>query len=351
MYSENSTKGHGIFFYHILKGLRGEAADEHGEINLVSLSKYIGTRVNENAKKWLAIKATARAMNRGVALETLNFQTPEYHGKLEAFPPLIPSESGADPNRVEVARPTLLSDDLTQTQLDARRREWAKYYGARLEYSEDLGGNVKLEMVFIPPGTFWMGTPNKEESREKEETQHEVTITRGFYIGKYEVTQEQYQALMRGNPSYFQQETGAAEVRGMDTKSFPVECVSWEKAQDFLTKTTQRSQINKQNRKYRLPTEAEWEYTCRAGQFSKSTLPFHFAQGPQASLSPSESNSGNAYNGGAKGRVLERTSRVGDYQPNRFGVYDMHGNVWEWCQDWYNEKYYSKSPVRIRKDR
>jgi len=254
---------------------------------------------------------------------------------------------GVEETKQEPKRPALLRGDLTKSQIDSSRLEWSKWYGVPLEYSEDLGNGVKLEMVFVPPGTYWMGSPEGEQDRFTSETQHEVTISEGFYIGKYEVTQEQYEALMGTNPSYFQKgKDGADKVKDLDTKKFPVETVSWDDTQKFMTKLNAKSENNKNKRLYRLPREGEWEYICRGGQCSKHTLPFQFAE-PQKSLSSTEANfNGNQpYRGAAQGPYLERTTKVGAYQkPNRFGIHDMHGNVYEWCEDWYDEKYYATSP-------
>jgi len=152
---------------------------------------------------------------------------------------------------------------------------------------------------------------------------------------------------MGTNPSYFQKgKDGADKVKDLDTKKFPVETVSWDDTQKFMTKLNAKSENNKNKRLYRLPREGEWEYICRGGQCSKHTLPFQFAE-PQKSLSSTEANfNGNQpYRGAAQGPYLERTTKVGAYQkPNRFGIHDMHGNVYEWCEDWYDEKYYATSP-------
>ena len=128
----------------------------------------------------------------------------------------------------------------------------------------------------------------------------------------------------------------------MDTRRSPVEQVSWEDAQTFLKKLSERPEEVKAGRKYRLPTEAEWEYACRGGASSPS--PFHFG----ASLSSRQANfNGNyPYGGAAKGDYLECPCPVGSYQPNGFGLYDMHGNVWEWCADWYGKDYYATSPAK-----
>ena len=246
-------------------------------------------------------------------------------------------------------RPALLSGDVTRAQIDTSRAEWANFYGVPLTYYEDLGNGVNLEMVFIPPGTYWMGSPEGEADRSTDEMQHEVTISEGFYIGKYEVTQEQYEALMGSTPSYFRKgDTGESKVKDLDTSRFPVESANWQDAQDFLIKLTKRSETNKTKRMYRLPREGEWEYICRGGQFSKTSLPFHFESGPQKTLSSTEANfDGNLpYGGAAKGPNLERTSKVETYKPNRFGIFGMHDNVCEWCEDWYDEKYYATSPLK-----
>ena len=167
---------------------------------------------------------------------------------------------------------------------------------------EDLGKGVKLEMVLISAGKFMMGSPKKEDGRDDNETQHEVTLTKSYYMGKYAVTQEQWKALMGENPS--------------DTKGakLPVTDVSWEDCQKFIKKL---NGITKG--KYRLSTEAEWEYACRAG----TTTAYSFG----AKITPKDAN----YD--ASG-IYEPVA-VGSYKPNAFGLYDMHGNVWEWCEDWY----------------
>ena len=166
---------------------------------------------------------------------------------------------------------------------------------------EDLGQGVKLEMMLIPAGKFVMGSPKKEVGRYGDETQHEVTLTKPFYMGKYEVTQEQWESVMGNNPS--------------DTKgtNLPVTDVSWNDCQEFIKKL---NGITKG--KYRLPTEAEWEYACRAG----ITTAYSFG----AKITPKDAN----YDDSGIGKPIE----VGSYKPNTFGLYDMHGNVWEWCEDW-----------------
>ena len=166
---------------------------------------------------------------------------------------------------------------------------------------EDLGKGVKLETVLVPAGKFVMGSPKKEDGRYDDEAQHEVTLAKPFYMGKYAVTQEQWKAVMGKNPSY----TKGAKL--------PVTDVSWEDCQKFIKKL---NGITKG--KYRLPTESEWEYACRAG----TTTAYSFG----AKITPKDAN----YSETGIGEPIE----VGSYKPNNFGLYDMHGNVWEWCEDW-----------------
>jgi formylglycine-generating enzyme required for sulfatase activity len=166
-------------------------------------------------------------------------------------------------------------------------------------------------MILIPAGKFVMGSPKKEKGRYVDETQHEVTLTKPFYLGKYEVTQEQWEAVMGNNPS--------SRTKGA---KLPVTDVSWKDCRKFIKKLNELTK-----RKYRLPTEAEWEYACRAG----TSTAYSFGD----KITPKDAN---YYNSGI-GKPIE----VGSYKPNAFGLYDMHGNVWEWCEDW--EADYPKGAV------
>jgi uncharacterized protein (TIGR02996 family) len=193
-----------------------------------------------------------------------------------------------------------------------------------------LTNSIGMQFVLIPAGAFLMGSPAGESERNEDEQQHPVEITRPFYLGAFPVTQAQWQAVMGCNPSYFCAGGGGKDkVERLDTSDFPVEQVNWEDATAFLAMLSALEEEREVGRKYRLPTEAEWEYCCRGG--ASSFTPYHFAD-------TIDSNRAN-FNGN-----LRRTSKVGSYQPNGFGLYDMHGNVWEWCQDWYDKNCYGKSP-------
>jgi len=179
-------------------------------------------------------------------------------------------------------------------------------------HSIELAPGVWLELQPIPAGTFLMGSAKKEKGRHNDETRHEVTLTQPFLIGKYPVTQAQWQAVMGSNPSYFQGD------------NLPVEQVSWDDTQEFCARVRKKT-----GQVVRLPTEAQWEYSCRAG----TSTPFHFGN----ELNGTQANCHGDYPYGTpqKGPNLGKTSPVGSYPANAWGLYDMHGNVWEYCQDWY----------------
>jgi formylglycine-generating enzyme required for sulfatase activity len=170
------------------------------------------------------------------------------------------------------------------------------------------------QFVLIPAGTFMMGSPGNEPGRDNDETQHQVTISRPFYMQTTEVTQGQWKRVMGNNPSHFQN-------CGDDC---PVEKVSWNDVQDFIRRLNQLEGTDK----YRLPTEAQWEYAARAG----STTPFHTG----SCLSTDQANYDGNYpqSGCPKGEYRQKPVRVGSFPPNAWGLHDMHGNVWEWVQDW-----------------
>jgi len=208
------------------------------------------------------------------------------------------------------------------------------------------GGNeftnsIDVKLVRIPRGKFWMGAVlNESGAQPNEFPRHQVTITKDFYLGVYEVTQKQYQKVTGKNPSAFSK-TGAMAnlVANMDTSDFPVENVSWDDAQEFCKKLNALTAEKGAGRTYRLPTEAEWEYACRGGADVRE--PFTFER-PSKSASSKQANFNGTlpFGGGEQGPQLLRTCKVGSFKANPFGLYDMHGNVVEWCQDWFGEATY-----------
>ncbi len=178
---------------------------------------------------------------------------------------------------------------------------------------EDLGKGVILEMVYIPGGIFLMGSPETEKDRNNAwETQHEVTV-KPFYMGKYPITQAQWQEMMGNNPSYFKGENR------------PVENVSWLDVVEFCQRLSEKT-----GKDYRLPSEAEWEYGCRAGSVTA------YCWGDVITTELANYN-----------RSVGETTDVGKYPPNAFGLCDMHGNVWEWTGSAFEEKYQGKELVSL----
>jgi formylglycine-generating enzyme required for sulfatase activity len=193
------------------------------------------------------------------------------------------------------------------------------------ELTLDCGKDVSLKTVLVPAGEFKMGgdEPPEQVARkcngveakaewfQEEQPQHQVKITKPFYMGVYVVTQAQYEAAMGVNPSNFKGESN------------PVEQVSWNDTVEFCKKLSAKTRQT-----VRLPTEAEWEYACRAG----TTTPFN--TGETISTDQANHNGNFTYGSGSKGEYRQKTVAVGSFAPNAWGLYDMHGNVWEWCQDW-----------------
>ncbi len=210
-------------------------------------------------------------------------------------------------------------------------------------FSEDLGNGITLEMLAIPGGTFLMGTEDEEIERlvkkfgwegfRKEKPQHRVTVS-SFYMGRYPITQAQWKAIASRtdlkvekdldlNPAYFKDRP--------DSDRRPVEQVDWYDAIEFCARLSKLT-----GREYRLPSEAEWEYACRAG----TTTPFYFGETITGELA--NYNASKTYAEEAKGeyrKVNEETTPVGQFPPNAFGLYDMHGNIWEWCADTWHDNY------------
>ena len=188
-----------------------------------------------------------------------------------------------------------------------------------------------MEFAIVPKGTFWMGGQDGKCGDKQ------VAIDRDFYMGVYPVTQGEWEAVMGSNPSSFRKggsnAAKVADISDADLKRFPVESVSWNDCQTFVQKLNEK--LKESGYKYRLPTEAEWEYACRAAATTQALCGWnHYFQSPTNTLTTQQANFSES--------GLGRTTKVGDYRPNALGLFDMHGNVWEWCQDWYDSEQKSR---------
>ncbi|MEG4232788.1 bifunctional serine/threonine-protein kinase/formylglycine-generating enzyme family protein [Microcoleus sp. Pol11C3] len=187
-------------------------------------------------------------------------------------------------------------------------------------FRENLGSGAILDMVAIPGGRFVMGSPHTEVGRSDSEGPQRTVNISPFFMGKYPVTQEQWEVVMENNPSH---------IKGfLKSKQLPVEQVTWNAAVEFCQKISQKT-----GKIYRLPSEAEWEYACRAG----TTTPFYFGETITPDLVNYDGN--HPYGSAPKGLYRKQTTDVESFGPNPFGLYDMHGTVWEWCSDRWHDNY------------
>ena len=202
-------------------------------------------------------------------------------------------------------------------------------------FQEDLGNGIFLEMVYIPGGTFWMGSEENDKGRYYDEIpQHQVTI-QPFFIGKYPITIAQWRFVanlpkieidLKASPSEFQGDDRRDPCGEVGNR--PVERVSWHDAVEFCARLSNLTGIH-----YSLPTESQWEYSCRA----RTTSPFHYGETITNNLANYDTNY--TYADEAEGQYRQETTEVGSFLPNAFGLYDMHGNVWEWCLDNSHDHY------------
>ncbi len=296
---EHGKVGHGIFFHFLIKGLQGNAAGTDGKVTLPGLRNYVRREVSAYVFRQFGAVQRPQLMESSEDVITL----------------------------IEKGQATLV---------------------------KEITNSIGMKLRLIPAGTFTMGSPEDEKGRQDEEgPQHKVEITKPFYMGVYEVTQAEYEKVMGYNPSYFsrngKEKAGAKyffkpsggkdRVRGLTTISFPVENVTWDEAVEFCKKLSELASEKQAGRVYRLPTEAEWEYACRGG--AKKYQVFAFGN----SLSSKQANFHGSfpYGGAENGKYLGRTCKVGSYQANGFGLYDMHGNVWEWGNDFYSDRTYTEN--------
>ncbi|MEB3233616.1 MAG: formylglycine-generating enzyme family protein [Leptolyngbyaceae bacterium] len=235
------------------------------------------------------------------------------------FPPLQPLEFDTVQLQIQIpttdigaATPAVQTIDFEYVTLEQQQQRWVavRHPAQARRYVEPLTNNVGLEMVLIPAGTFIMGEGSQE---------HEVSVS-AFYMGKYTITQSQWKVVAAMDAVNQKLDADPSRFKG---DNLPVESVSWNDAVEFCQRLSRYTE-----HEYRLPSEAEWEYACRAG----TTTAFHF--GETVTTDVANYNGNYTYNNGPKGRYREKTIAVGSLNaPNAFGLHDMHGNVWEWCED------------------
>jgi len=283
---EYTEQKHGYFTWALIEGLKGGAANERGEITLAGLVKYLQEQVPKRI---------------GLDLGQDKKQRP--WAEIQGYK--------ADELVIAVTNRRSAATDPGVT--DSTRQEHEP------EVYTEVVNRVGIEMVRIPAGKFLRGSPANEPGRRTDEgPQHEVTISQPFYMGKYEVTQAQWRAVSLLPKVKMNLTSDPSKFQGDD---LPVEQVGWDVISEFCARLSKAT-----GKTYRLPTEAEWEYACRAG-----------TTGPYAG----DLNAMAWYSGNSGGK----SHPVGHKQPNGFGLFDMHGNVWEWCSDSYSEKYYFSSSI------
>ena len=301
--TEKLGKGHGVFFHHVIQGLKGEAVNKRGEVTFSSLVDHVQNAVVLDVDKLIGDGAK---------------QQPNMKADLKGYSPVlvrVSSGGGTVPKTdppVAGKKPAPLKAPFTLDEAKAAQKAWAKYLGREVEEAIELPGGVKMTFVLIPPGTYSMGTPNGEIAYNYED-RHEVAISKPFYLAATETTQAQYTAFGDKNPSKFAGD------------ELPVENVSWDDAAAYCEKLTAKAKP-KWGKTFKLPTEAQWEYACRAG----TETPFCFGK----ELGDKDATI-----------ATTKTSEVGNFKANAFGLYDMHGNVWEWCEDCYDK--YAKIKEKI----
>lgn len=335
--AEDKEFGHGVFMHFLLEGIRGKADRDRDKF--VTLNELI--------------LFTSKETKLHVGTKYGDSQRPKLKGNLTgdalAYPVAVVSSSTPDaPSPASVPSTNMSTDALVSSR------------------------STGMKLARIPAGTFLMGAPAFESEHEANEVpQNSVQITQPFYMGVHEVTQGEFEKVMGFNPSYFSSSgEGRAKLGLLEERRFPVEQVTWYDAIEFCNKLSEVDGLvacytlkdiqragkhsiesarvtRTDGNGYRLPTEAEWEYACRA----TTTTPFHIGN----SLNGDEANAGGSspYGTKTKGKNMARTTTVGSYSANRFGLYDMHGNVNEWCFDNFGSSAYqwrrgtTKDPVEI----
>lgn len=289
---ESQVKGHGVFSYSLARGLRGAADfDSNGIVDSDEIYRHLISEVPVAAQEVVAghKQTPVRIIGQDV-VGVFALSRPD--GVLEPEPKTGPAKPQVD---------------------------------------EPFVNSIGMKMVVLPKQLFAMGSPSEEYLRNEDERLHPVIVAAASHIHAFETTQQQYEKVMGANPSYFSKRgEGAGSVDGLDTARFPVEQLTWHQAKEFCRRLSELPEEKKAGRTYRLPTEAEWEFACRGGTLNA------FHTGDLIDATQANIRGDRPYWNAKKGEYLGRTRTVGAYPPNSLGLYDMHGNVAEWCEDWYS---------------
>ena len=295
-----------LYTQYLVEGIETGAADtdNDGNIHVQELHAYAKSKVQ-------AVKPN---MTPDIILDK------EGYNILLAYAPKNPEAEVAEQLRLQLKTFQFETAQINKNGTGINRITKSAEY-----FAQDLGNGVLLEMVHIPGGTFIMGSPENEEGYyESQSPQHQVTVP-SFFMGKYLVTQKQWRLVAALPKVKIDLESDPSNFKG---DNLPVESVSWNHAQEFCARLSRKT-----NQTYRLPSEAEWEYACRGG----TTTPFYFGETISTELANYDGNY--TYGGGAKGEYREKTTEVGKFPANPCGLYDMCGNIWEWCEDEWHENY------------
>ncbi len=348
---ESPRLKHGVFFHYVLEGLRGKASAE-GEVTWDGLQMYVRRRVSRDVGELIG----------GGALQTPALNAGELAGEPPVLVALRDTPRDADVGRTERTRPAPLDctakDGVSAAEVQRAQQAWADFLGKKVVQTVDLGDGVTMELTLIPPGTFIMGSPAAEQGRSDDEgPAHEVELTRPFWMGKFEVTRGQFRRFVNAENYQTEAEKDGQGGGGYNeakrnfqrsakftwqntgfrqTDEHPVVNVSWNDAMAFCAWMSRKT-----GGKVRLPTEAQWEYSCRAGTATR----FYSGDDDESLQRVANIADKNfkAKLGKASWSVtwddgFAFTAPVGgDRRPNAFGLYDMHGNAWEWCADWYGK--------------
>ena len=325
---ESRARRQGYFISEVVAALRGAASDavnERGEITLDRLIRHVEDEVparvafeTGNDQKPFAVvegyKAADLVLAKASAVAVVPIVTPAPRATPVNAP--LPAPSA----RKSVTGVALRAFNFETVTTDAKGLEKTRRQGEGYGFTEDING-VPLELVELAGGTFTMGSPASEADRRDDETPHQVMVS-GLMMGKYEVTQAQWRAVAKLPKVKIDLPADPANFKG---DLLPIERVSWEEAVEFCARLSRKT-----GRNYRLPTEAEWEYAARGG----TQTPFAFGETMTTALVNYDGNY--PYGGAAKSEWRQKTVNVGSLNAaNALGLYDLHGNVWEWCQDWY----------------